>query len=96
MATFSGDQLVVSKSKIRDYTQAGSELLWPNIRKPQCPDFSVCALCLQEDTDDVLFIPGDMYIIGIAPIHNVGSTPLKCGPIKPGITFSLSLSFLLA
>ena len=38
--------------------------------------------------DDVLFIPGDMYIIGIAPVHNLGSSPLKCGTIKPGYNFN--------
>ena len=64
--------------------QDGSELNWPNIRKPQCPNNTVCDLCLHEDTDEILFIPGDMYIIGVAPVHNVGSSPLKCGAIKPG------------
>lgn len=56
---------------------------WPNIRKPQCPDGLICPLCLElHETESVLFIPGDVYIVGIAPVHNKGDSPLKCGTIK--------------
>lgn len=74
----------MENEKIKDYTENGGELSWPNIRKPQCPDFTICALCIQGDTNEILYIPGDMYIIGVAPVHNLGSTPLKCGSVKQG------------
>ena len=80
----SGDELKVDTGAIKDYTQNGTELLWPDIRKPQCPDNTICTQCIPDDSDEILFIPGDMYIIGIAPVHNIGSSPLKCGTMKLG------------
>lgn len=58
---------------------------WPNIRKPQCPNDFFSPKCIAEkEADSVLFIEGDIYIVGIVPVHNIGQTPLKCGSIKQG------------
>jgi hypothetical protein len=77
--------LNVISSDIKDYNITGYELLWPNIRKAQCPDGKLCPICHTDLSEEsILFIPGDMYIIGVAPIHTKGSTPLKCGEIKKG------------
>ena len=78
------ERLTVNTSAIKDYNENGKELAWPNIRKSQCPDYKVCQECLTEYKDELYFVPGDMYIIGIMPVHNIGPTPLNCGSIKPG------------
>ena len=84
----SGDDdknLEVETYKIKDYDEDGNEILYPNIRKAQCPDGSLCQRCIDEKLEDyVLFIPGDMYIVGTVPVHNKGPTPLQCGNIKQG------------
>ncbi|XP_045207831.2 uncharacterized protein LOC123559795 isoform X3 [Mercenaria mercenaria] len=77
-------ELHVLSRNVKDYGDNGEELLWPNIRKAQCPDGSFCSLCFTELADEILFIPGDMYIVGIVPIHSKGPTPLQCGDIKKG------------
>lgn len=70
---------------IKGYGEDGEEISGLNINKPQCPDGSFCAKCFEEHVDDsFLFIPGDMYIVAIVPIHRLGSTPLKCGSIRAG------------
>ncbi|XP_052804440.1 uncharacterized protein LOC128234312 [Mya arenaria] len=70
---------------IRDYDVGGQEHSWPDIRKPQCPDGATSATCIaREENEFMIYEPGDMYIVGIAPVHDVGNTPLKCGNIKPG------------
>lgn len=82
---FKGDDLVLNTRDIKDYDKEGNELSWPNIRKPQCPDGNICSKCLDVSVDQsVLFIPGDMYVVGIAPVHSKGLTPLYCGGIKRG------------
>lgn len=70
---------------IRDYDEHGKNLTWPNIRKPQCPDGQVCPKCIADmETESVLFIEGDLYIVGVVPVHNIGETPMKCGTMKKG------------
>ena len=60
-------------------------MAWPNIRKPQCPDGYQCSDCTKSSKGDyVMYVPGDLYVVGIMPIHSSGSTPLECGGIKRG------------
>ena len=54
-------------------------------RKAQCPDGYKCSKCIESTSDrSVLFIPADLYVVGIAPIHEKGTTPLQCGKFKTG------------
>ncbi|KAH3700245.1 uncharacterized protein LOC127860900 [Dreissena polymorpha] len=72
-------------SDIRDYEDNNTVLSWPNIRKSQCTDGYRSDFCLSQRSDpSVLYHKGDMYIVGIVPVHNTGTTPLKCGNIKRG------------
>ncbi|XP_052255240.1 uncharacterized protein LOC127860953 [Dreissena polymorpha] len=72
-------------SDIRDYEDNNTVLTWPNIRKSQCTDGYRSDFCLSQRSDpSVLYHKGDMYIVGIVPVHNSGTTPLKCGDIKRG------------
>ena len=84
IALLAGGDLKLDVFAIEDYDQRGNEMLWPNIRKPQCPDYTLCQECLPEYEDEVHFVPGDMYILGIVPVHTIGSSPLTRGPIKSG------------
>ncbi|KAH3700557.1 hypothetical protein DPMN_075536 [Dreissena polymorpha] len=70
-------------SEIRDYEDNNSVLTWPTIRKSQCPDGYRSDSCLRQRSDtSVLYHKGDMYIVGIAPVHNTGTTPLKCAKMR--------------
>lgn len=78
------EALSINKSNIMDYVE-DVEKRWPDIRKPQCPDGHVSEVCLAVDGDmSMLFEEGDLYVVGIVPVHNVGSSPLQCGDIKSG------------
>ncbi|XP_053408222.1 uncharacterized protein LOC123559795 isoform X1 [Mercenaria mercenaria] len=91
-------ELEITRSDIKDYDVNGEEVEWPNIRKAQCPDDSLCLSCYTEKIEDfVLYIPGDMYLIGIVPVHNKGTTPLQCGSIKKGgLDFVETIRFAVA
>ncbi|KAL5010376.1 hypothetical protein ScPMuIL_012681 [Solemya velum] len=81
----------------RDYASNGSELIWPNFRKAQCEDFSKCMDCTVDDrVSGIYHIPGDMYVIGIVPIHDIGVTSLQCGPIRPTGGFEISEAIVYA
>ncbi|KAH3700533.1 hypothetical protein DPMN_075512 [Dreissena polymorpha] len=70
-------------SEIRDYEDNNSVLTWPTIRKSQCPDGYRSDSCLRQRSEtSILYHKGDMYIVGLAPVHNTGTTPLKCGKIR--------------
>ncbi|KAH3690224.1 hypothetical protein DPMN_194986 [Dreissena polymorpha] len=80
------DHTLMDKSlftEIRDYDDNNTELTWPTIRKPQCPDGYKSFSCLSQRSDtSILYHKGDMYIVGIAPVLETGTTPLKCGKIR--------------
>ena len=84
VAMLSGEDFILDKAAIKDYSEDGEEETWPNIRKPQCPNNSVCKECLPEYTDELYFVQGDMYIIGTVPVHIKGTSPFRCGDLKPG------------
>ncbi|XP_046566034.1 uncharacterized protein LOC124274713 [Haliotis rubra] len=61
----------------------------------QCQKSYDCIKCLKSNEDaKVLYIPGDFYIIGMAPIHNKGGTFLKCGSVR-AISLSVDLTIAL-
>lgn len=85
VSEFKGDELIVFTSEIKDYDVNDKELSYPNIRKPQCPDGAYCDVCfINNNVDPILVIQGELYIVGIVPVHNKGKTPLECGDIKHG------------
>ncbi|KAL5010700.1 hypothetical protein ScPMuIL_013005 [Solemya velum] len=90
-------ELTLDINSLRDYTADGSELQWPNVRKAQCPGGGICVDCSQSwVSDDILHIPGDLYVVGVAPVHNAGSTPLSCGDIRQGDGFDIAEAIVYA
>ncbi|XP_046369832.2 uncharacterized protein LOC124144464 [Haliotis rufescens] len=60
----------------------------------QCQPDMDCKKCLKANGDrKVLYIPGDFYIIGMAPIHNKEGNFLKCGSLR---SESLSVDLTIA
>ena len=58
---------------------------WPDIRKAQCADGQNCkADCASRDDLSEVVISGDLYIVGIVPVHAKGETPVLCGSINSG------------
>ncbi|KAH3701770.1 hypothetical protein DPMN_076766 [Dreissena polymorpha] len=69
-------------SEIRNYEE-NTVLTWPTIRKSQRPDGYRSNFCLRQRSDiSILYHKGDIYIVWIAPVHNTGTTPLKCAKMR--------------
>lgn len=73
----------VELNKLRDYSESGEALEWPNTRKGQCLTGTACLGCfdMKEMYDSFIFEPGDIYVVGIVPIFNVGNEE-GCGSIR--------------
>ncbi|KAK3610906.1 hypothetical protein CHS0354_018813 [Potamilus streckersoni] len=78
-------KLTLLKADVKDYKfPTYTELPWNEIRKGQCSNGSVCASCISNETNPDFIIPGDLYIVAVAPVHVRGSTPMQCGDLKLG------------
>jgi hypothetical protein len=57
--------------------------MWPNIRKAQCLEGRKCAECIPLDDlqEGILFEPGDIYVVGVAPVFQKLGTQ-SCGDIS--------------
>jgi len=72
-------------SPAKCYDVKGTEIPCANVPLPQVPDGYKSDTCVhRQATDFILFEEGDIYVVGIVPVHNVGSSPLQCGGIKKG------------
>ncbi|KAL4223695.1 hypothetical protein ACF0H5_017163 [Mactra antiquata] len=62
----------IQLEEIRDYSTQGAELTWPDVRIPQCMVGIKCVDCLSmEDLQQrTMFIPGDIYVVGLVPVFN--------------------------
>ena len=79
------DYFELKEQNLRDYDpRTGEEFKIPNIHKPQCPPNSVCTDCRVPPDPEFDFTEGDLYVVGIAPVHGKSDTPTQCGPIKMG------------
>ena len=79
------DYFDLKEGSLRDYDpRTGEEFKLPHIKKPQCPPNSVCTDCQVPPVPDLDITEGDMYVVGIAPIHGKSDTPTQCGPVKMG------------
>ncbi|CAC5371827.1 GRM4 [Mytilus coruscus] len=87
IGTYNNTELVMDKSKIREYDNTGNELLWPNINFAQCKESRRCSSCiLQEVYDKVYFRNGDLIVGGIVPVYDGGTDdPLACGVIRTSL-----------
>ncbi|KAL3892173.1 hypothetical protein ACJMK2_004407 [Sinanodonta woodiana] len=64
------DDFILDTSTIRDYDAGQREMIWPNIRKAECPSGKVCTECISPDIPDmILHIPGDLYVVGLVPVY---------------------------
>lgn len=72
------------KNKIRDYLPNGTETVYPYIRTPQCPAGKHCVGCPVRDVAEIDVVKGDVYVVGIAPVHTTSTNALKCGTVKQG------------
>ncbi|KAK3610909.1 hypothetical protein CHS0354_018815 [Potamilus streckersoni] len=80
------NKLEISKDAIKDYKNYPNytELSWNDIRKGQCSNGSLCSRCVNNEISPVLIIPGELYIVGVVPVHSRGALPMQCGDLKRG------------
>ncbi|XP_046566040.1 uncharacterized protein LOC124274715 isoform X3 [Haliotis rubra] len=96
-ADYDGANLTVSTDRIRSYRRNGDEVIGPVAA--QCQQPYTCDKCSRTITPtDVLYIPGDYYIVGLVPIHNKKQDdPLQCGELRTAdsVDIAESISFAI-
>ncbi|KAH3853629.1 hypothetical protein DPMN_096160 [Dreissena polymorpha] len=75
---------VLSTNRIHQYYRNGTEQSYPTFLKPQCPDGRKCTECRQIAPLPIDVTKGDLYIVGIVPVHTVLNDVLACGSVKQG------------
>lgn len=74
------DDLTLNETEINYYREDGTA----DSRKGQCPANKRCPECLEKDIPEhKIHIPGNIYIIGIAPVYNKGEGNSGCKDIYP-------------
>ncbi|XP_067663584.1 uncharacterized protein [Haliotis asinina] len=95
VADYDGANLNVSTDRIRSYTRNGDEVKRPVAA--QCQPLYTCDACIRTIIlTDVLYIPGDYYIVGLVPIHNKKQEDLlQCGELRTAdsVDIAESISF---
>ncbi|XP_071088499.1 uncharacterized protein [Haliotis cracherodii] len=96
VADYNGSKVNVSKESIRSYTSAGDEVMGPVAA--QCQPTYTCDMCSRIITPvDVLYIPGDYYIVGLVPIHNNKQGDLlQCGELRTADSVDIAESISYA
>lgn len=83
IATYTNEQLTLKTSDAVFYTEGGSPLTWSDRPLAQCDANHDCLQCEKDVANDVVFIEGDVYVVGIVPIHETSTfSSLHCGKIK--------------
>lgn len=63
-----------------------------NTVKSICQPNTTCTICLQNhESETYLYDPGDVIVVVTFPIHNRGSEPLHCGPVRRRIGLDVAL-----
>ncbi|XP_052237009.1 uncharacterized protein LOC127848539 isoform X1 [Dreissena polymorpha] len=75
---------VLSTNRIHQYYRNGTEQSYPTLLKPQCPDGRKCTECRQIAPLPIDVTKGDLYVVGIVPVHTVLDDVLTCGSVKQG------------
>ncbi|KAL3891451.1 hypothetical protein ACJMK2_003713 [Sinanodonta woodiana] len=82
IGNLTNDELNLDTSAIRDYDAGQREMIWPNIRKAECPSGKVCTECISPDIPDmILHIPGDLYVVGLVPVYEKNGS-IDCSIIR--------------
>lgn len=92
-----GSNATIYHEKIRDYNPTGAEMSWPNVRKAQCSVGQKCSECipLEQLQEDVLYEPGDVYVVGVAPVFQKSGVQ-DCGIISDNSGYQLAESIRFA
>ncbi|XP_025086748.1 LOW QUALITY PROTEIN: uncharacterized protein LOC112559628 [Pomacea canaliculata] len=97
VATYADDKLTISESDTVFYTEAGSPLTWAQRPLAQCDVNHDCLQCVNDVANDVVFMEGYFYIVGILPIHEKSTqSALKCHRIKTITGADLAESLIFA
>ena len=79
------EEFELDQAVIRDYDpRTGQEFIVPDIKKPQCLPNSTCTDCKEQELSDLDITEGDLYVVGVAPVHIKSDSPTQCGPSKMG------------
>ena len=91
------NDLNVSQSDVHAYTVSGEAIPSDSYPAAQCPG-DCTQDCEPRDLDDhVIFIPGDVYVVGLIPIYRQDANDaLKCGIFKDKISVDIAESLIFA
>ncbi|WAR10076.1 hypothetical protein MAR_035152 [Mya arenaria] len=77
-------EYIFRSGNIRQYTTNGTEHIYPDVLRPECPDGRQCTECPMRESPPIDVTEGDMYIVGIVPVHTTSGNALQCGNVKQG------------
>ncbi|WAR10075.1 hypothetical protein MAR_035151 [Mya arenaria] len=77
-------EYIFRSENIRQYTTNGKEHVYPDVLRPECPDGRQCTECPMRESPPIDVTEGDMYIVGIVPVHTTSGNALQCGNVKQG------------
>ncbi|XP_046566042.1 LOW QUALITY PROTEIN: uncharacterized protein LOC124274716 [Haliotis rubra] len=80
---------------IKSYNDKGEES--SNPVQAQCQETRHCSKCQNPGSyGEVIFLPGDFYVVGLVPIHDQGADPLHCGELRTAVSVDLAEGIVFA
>lgn len=77
------------KSKVKFYDEMG---VVTDAVKSVCKPNTTCTKCIpNHELEPFLYIPGDVIVVVTFPIHNRGTDPFHCGPVRRSIGLDVAL-----
>ncbi|XP_076467886.1 uncharacterized protein LOC143298802 [Babylonia areolata] len=91
------DSLTINTSRAQFYDESQNPLTWSELPPAQCPQNHDCVSCERDVSQDIVFMEGDFYIVGMMGVSEKNEVDvLQCGPVKPLVGADLVQSMLFA
>ncbi|XP_071088502.1 uncharacterized protein [Haliotis cracherodii] len=80
---------------IKSYNDKGEESSYPV--QAQCQETRHCSKCQDSGSyGEVLYLPGDFYVVGLVPIHDQGAGPMQCGQLRTSVSVDVAEAIVFA
>ncbi|KAK7096819.1 hypothetical protein V1264_003878 [Littorina saxatilis] len=97
VGTFKNHQLTMNTNQTEFYDEDGASLSWDQLPPAQCQVGHDCLTCASDVSENVTFIEGDFYVIGLVPVSEKNSGDLLgCGEVKGLVGADLAQGIVFA
>ncbi|XP_067663582.1 uncharacterized protein [Haliotis asinina] len=88
-------ELTLLPGMIKSYNDKGEES--SSSVQAQCQVTRHCSKCQNPGSyGEVIFLPGDFYVVGLVPIHDQGAGPLQCGELRTAVSIDMAEGIVFA